>query len=127
MKKLLFPATALAVLSLAACDNKPTVVSTTAPDPNAAELAKRGKVELPPMMTSEVTFRCKDQSLAYVTFFQGDKQAVVKDKQDGPATVLKAENAGDPLTAEGGWKLTGDETKGISLTLPSKPAIACHV
>jgi uncharacterized lipoprotein YbaY len=56
MKKLLLPAAALALVSLAACNNKPTEVSSTSPDPNAAELAKRKPVELPPMMTSEVTY-----------------------------------------------------------------------
>lgn len=123
MKKLLLPAAALALVSLAACDNKPTVVSTTAPDPNAAELAKRKPVELPPMMTSEVTFRCKDQSVSIVDFFQGDKQVLVKPEKEGSVTKLTAETAGGPYKAEG-YELKGDKT-GITLTQPGKPAQAC--
>ena len=41
-------------------------------------------------------------------------------------TVLKAPAKGDPYTAEGGWTLTGDETK-IMLTQPGKKALSCHV
>jgi hypothetical protein len=123
MKKLLIPAAALALVSLAACDNKPTVVSTTAPDPNAAELAKRKPVELPPMMTSEVTFRCKDQSVHIVDFFQGDKQVLIKPEKEGSVTKLTADKAGDAYKSDG-YELKGDKT-GITLTQPGKPAQAC--
>lgn len=123
MKKLFLPAAALALVSLAACDNKPTEVSSTSADPNAAELAKRKPVELPPMMTSEVTFRCKDQSVYIVDFFQGDKQVLIKPEKKGSLTKLPAEKAGDPYKADG-YELTGDKT-GITLTLPGKAAQAC--
>ncbi|WP_242150887.1 hypothetical protein [Sphingomonas sp. BAUL-RG-20F-R05-02] len=123
MKKLLLPAAALALVSLAACDNKPTVVSTTAPDPNAAELAKRGPVELPPMMTKEVTFRCKDQSVHIVDFFQGDKQVLIKPAKEGSVTTLTADKAGDPYKGSG-YEMTGGPD-GITLTEPNKPAQAC--
>ncbi|AOH84547.1 hypothetical protein AWL63_11780 [Sphingomonas panacis] len=123
MKKLLLPAAALALVSLAACNTKPTEVTSTSPDPNAAELAKRKPVELPPSMTSEVTFRCKDQSVFIVDFFQGDKQVLIKPEKAGSLTKLTAEKAGDPYKADG-YELTGDKT-GITLTLPGKPAQAC--
>jgi len=123
MKKLLLPAAALALVSLAACNTKPTEVTSTSPDPNAAELAKRKPVELPPSMTSEVTFRCKDQSVFIVDFFQGDKQVLIKPEKEGGLTKLTAEKAGDPYKADG-YELTGDKT-GITLTVPGKPAQAC--
>jgi hypothetical protein len=122
--KTLLPPAALLLFTLAACgDNKPIVVTSTAADPNAAELAKRKPVELPPMMTSEVTFRCKDQSLPVVSFFQGDKQVLVKADKAGSPTKLVAEKAGDPYRTEG-YELTGDKTA-ITLTAPGKPAQAC--
>ncbi|MDO7842034.1 hypothetical protein [Sphingomonas immobilis] len=124
MKTLLLPPAALLLVTLAACgESKPIVVSSTAADPNAAELAKRGKVELPPMMTKEVTFRCKDQSLAVVSFFQGDKQVLVKADKAGSPTKLVAEKAGDPYKADG-YELTGS-TGGITLASPGKPSQAC--
>ena len=69
--------------------------------------------------------RCKDNSLAYVTFFQGGKQAVVRLKEGGPATTLKAAAEGEPLVADGGWSMTGTE-KSIELTQPGKPGQTCH-
>ena len=117
-----------ALLPLAACNNQPKAdeAANAAAAANEAAAANAVVAEMPPPIKADKTFRCKDNSLVYVTFFEGDRQAVVKDKQDGPATVLKAEKTGDPLTAEGGWKMTGDE-KGVTLTRPDKGAISCHV
>lgn len=117
-----------AVALLAAC-NQPSPrekQEAQAANEAAAANAAAAAAPLPPVVRSEKTFRCKDNSLAYVTFFEGDTQAVVKDKQDGPATVLTAPTAGDPLTAAGGWSMTGKES-GVTLTRPGKGAVACHV
>lgn len=125
MKHLLPLAAAAAALSLAACQNEPEVVDTRAPDPLASELANAPAVELPPAMKGSVSFRCKDNSLVYVDFFQGDKLANIRTKKDGPPTALKAENAGDPLTAEG-YSLKGD-MENITVTVPGKGEQSCHV
>ena len=87
-----------ALLALAACNSKPATpeVLDSNPDPMANTLANAAPVELPPAIKSEKTLRCKDNSLLYVTFFQGDKQAVVRTKKDGPATTLKSDVAGAP-------------------------------
>ena len=129
MKTLSLALAAVALLPLAACNNHKAAdaAANQAVVANETAAANVAAAEMPPAIRADKTFRCKDNSLAYVTFFQGDKQAVVKDKQDGPTTVLKADKAGDPLIADGGWKLTGNETKGITLTHPGKDAISCHV
>lgn len=126
MKSHLFLPAAAVLFTLSACNSqpsKPEVVDTN-PDPMAAELANKGAVELPPAIKADKTFRCKDNSLVYVTFFQGDKQAIVKTKKDGAPTTLKAEKAGDPLVADGGWKLTGD-TSHITLSVAGKGEQTC--
>lgn len=114
------------LIALAGCNSQPKApqVIDTNPDPMANELAHRAPVALPPAIKADKTFRCKDNSLVYVTFFQGDKQANVRLTQDGPATMLKADKAGDPMTAAGGWKVTGDETR-VSVTAPGKPELSC--
>lgn len=125
MIKRLIPALAVALLALSACNNdKPETVTLTAPDPAAAEIANRAPIELPPAMKAEATMRCKDNSLVYVTFFEGDKMAVIKLAKDGPATTLKADKAGDPLVAEG-YSLTGNPST-ITLTAPGKGTLTCH-
>ncbi|RUN76755.1 hypothetical protein EJC47_08650 [Sphingomonas sp. TF3] len=124
MTKRILPAAAL-FLMLSACENKPTEVSTVAPDPMAAVLANKAPVELPPAIKKEVTFRCKDNSLVYVTFFQGDKQALVKATEKGTPTKLTAEKPGDPLKADG-YEMTGNE-KAVTLTQPGKPKQLCDI
>ncbi|MBI0476540.1 hypothetical protein D9601_14415 [Sphingomonas sp. MA1305] len=122
---LLLPAAAT-LLALAACNNKPAQpeVVDTNPDPMATQLANRAPVELPPAIKAEKTFRCKDNSLVYVTFFEGDKQALVRTEKAGSPTRLTADKGGDPLTATGGWKLTGNPSN-ITLTRPGKDSLTC--
>lgn len=121
----LIAAAAVALLSLAACENKPEEVTSTAPDPMASQLANAAPVELPPAIAESVTLRCGDNSLVYVDFFQGNKQVQLKTEKGGPATMLKAPEAGQPFEAAGGFKLTGTP-KNVSVTVPGKPAKTCH-
>jgi hypothetical protein len=121
----LIAAAAVALLSLAACENKPEEVSSTAPDPMASQLANAAPVELPPAISESVSLRCGDNSLVYLDFFQGNKQVQLKTEKTGPATMLKAPEAGQPFEAAGGYKLTGT-SKNVNVTLPGKPAKNCH-
>lgn len=121
----------VALLPLTACNSKSKSKADAAAAANEAAatnaaMANVAAVEMPPPIRADKSFRCKDNSLAFITFFQGDKQAVYKDKADGTAVLLKAETAGEPLTAEGGYILTGDE-KAVMLTRPGKEAVSCHV
>lgn len=117
---------AAALLALAACNSEPKApeVIDANPDPMASQLANAAPVELPPAIKADKSFRCKDNSLVYVTLFEGDKQAVVRTAKDGPATTLKAETAGEPRTAAGGWSLTGDADN-ITLAQPGKESQTC--
>ena len=121
----ILPIAAIALLALSACNNtqKAQEVTSVADDPNADAVRNAAPVELPPAITADVTMRCKDNSLVYVTFFDGDKQAVVKTTKDGASTVLTAAKKGDPLKAEG-YSLTGTP-KNITLTQPGKGTLTC--
>ena len=125
MKSLPLLTAAAALVFLAACNSqsKPEVVDSN-PDPMANQLANAAPVEMPPAIKAEKTMRCKDNSLVYVTFFEGDKTAVVRTSKDGSPNQLKAEKAGDPYTAEGGWKMTGGPET-VTLTQPGKAALSC--
>lgn len=115
-----------AATALAACNQQkePEVIDTN-PDPMANAIAAAPKVELPPAIKAEKTLRCKDNSLLYVTFYQGDKLAAVSTEQTGTRTRLTAPEAGQPLTAEGGWKMTGN-TENVEVTIPGKGSKSCH-
>jgi hypothetical protein len=122
--KTLFPLLAVALLAACNSSSEPEKLDPN-PDPMATELANRAPVELPPAIKAEKSLRCKDNSLVYVTFFEGDKQAVVRTEKGGAATMLKAPEKGQPLVAEGGWSMTGD-VDAITLTRPEKGEITCH-
>ncbi len=117
-------ALAAAPIILSACSNRQSeAVTSIEPDPMAREIAERPPVELPPMIKADVTMRCKDNSLVYVTFFTGDKLAAFTTVKDGIPTRLTAEEAGAPFLAEG-YSLTGTPTS-ITLTLPGKDTLVC--
>jgi hypothetical protein len=127
MKNALSLTAVATLLALAACNSKPAApeVLDSNPDPMANQLANAAPVELPPAIKSEQTMRCKDNSLVYVTFFQGGKQANIRTKEGGTPTTLKASTAGEPLVAEGGWSMTGSE-KSVELARPGKGTQTCH-
>lgn len=121
----LYATAAAALLSLAACEQKPEVVDTRTPDPNREAVNKAGPVELPPAIAASVTFRCQPgNALIYVDFFQGDKQVVLRTDKSGPRTTLKAPNAGEPYVADGGFKLTGT-AKAATVTTPDLGTKSC--
>ena len=117
---------AAALFALSACNQtQPEEVSGTAPDPMASELANAAPIELPPAIAASVTMRCKDNSLVYADFFQGDKMVQLKTAKDGPGTMLKAPAAGEPYVAEGGYKLTGN-AKTATVEVPNKGSRSCR-
>ena len=121
----LFPAVAVALLSLTACDNKPEVVDSRAPDPLEEQLKNAPKVELPPAIKASVSMRCQPgNALVFVEFFEGDKLVKLRTEQNGAPTDLKAAEAGQPFTAEGGYSLTGD-SKSATVEVPGKGKLTC--
>jgi hypothetical protein len=126
MKTPLLPATAVALLALTACQSKTnatTVKNSTSVENKTA--AEKPKFELPPAIKAEVSMRCHgDNTLAHVTFFEGDKQLTVSAPADATPVVLKAPEAGKPYVADGGWEVSGT-SKSIKLTAPGKPAQTC--
>jgi uncharacterized lipoprotein YajG len=114
-----------ALLTLAACDTKPTTIIAGPPDDMAAELNSAKPVELPPAMEASKSYRCKDNSVVYVDWFTGGKQATLRAKKDGTPTILKADEDGKPLVAEG-YEISGSSKAGtISVTQPDKGKQSC--
>ena len=122
MKTLTLAAAAAALLALGACKQE-TVISGDRDDMKD-ELAAAKKVELPPSVKSSKSYRCKDNSIVYIDLFEGDKMASIRDSKDGMPTMLKADEAGKPLIADGGFSVSGT---GATLTVerPGKGTQAC--
>jgi hypothetical protein len=114
-----------AILGLTACNSQPTTIVAGPPDDMADQLNSAKPVELPPAMEASKSYRCKDNSVVYVDWFSGGKQANVRAKKDGPPTVLKADEAGQPLVADG-YAVSGDsKAASIDVTQPGKPKQSC--
>lgn len=113
-----------ALLSLAACNGQatPTAEQNASDAANAVEAAKP-PVEMPPSVVATKTFRCDDNSVVSVEFYVGDKQANLHPTEKGPAVMLRADEAGKPLVAEG-YSLEGTQTK-ITLATPAKKSQSC--
>ena len=85
-------------------------------------------IELPPAIKTEGSYRCHgDNSLVKVTFFEAKKDgtmtvAVASPPEAPPVTLSGA--AGKPMTADGGWALSGND-KSFKLTQPGKPEQSC--
>lgn len=125
MNMRLLPAAAVALLALSACNQEPEVISERAPDPMASQLANAAPVELPPAIKATVSMRCQPgNALVFVEFFGGDKQVTVATEQNGPKTRLTAPEAGQPFTADGGWKLTGTPAS-ATVEVPGKGTLSC--
>lgn len=114
-----------ALFALSACNRPATEVTDPDADTTANRTAAAPPVELPPAIKAEKTLRCKDNSLVYVTFFEGDRQALVRTEPNGAPTTLRTETAGEPLVAEDGYRMTGT-TENVTLTLPGKAEQTCR-
>lgn len=117
-------AAAAALLALAACSSEPeTIVGGGPQDEMAEELANAAPVELPPSVKESKSYRCKDNTVVYVDFLSGDKSANLRTDKAAPPVLLKAEEAGKPMVAEG-YSLSGRGAS-ITLTLPGKGSQSC--
>ncbi|WP_326524618.1 hypothetical protein [Sphingomonas sp.] len=115
---------AIALLSVAACNNEPEVIDSRAPDPMAEQLKNAAPVELPPSVEKAVTFRCQPgNELVYVDFFQGRKLANLKTTPTGTPIRLTAPESGQPLTGEG-HTVEGTPTS-VKYTAPGGKVLTC--
>lgn len=120
IRTLLLPAVAL--LSLAGCNSEPETIVQGPTDPMAAEIANAAPVKLPPAVSASVPFRCKDNSVAFVDFFDGSFVNYRLKRGDAPVHLNKdAEGEG---FSGNGYKLTGTPAS-ITLTTPDGGTKTC--
>jgi hypothetical protein len=124
-----FLAASAAALALLGCQKpEPEVVQTNV-DPQAEALKTAPPVELPPAIKAAKTYRCKDNSLVYVSFMTDDVTATVRDKQEEPpVATLKAPAAGQAFVGQGetgkGYALSGSGDS-VSYTSPDSGTQSC--
>lgn len=115
----------VAAAALAGCNKQPTVVGPDDDPANQAPAAS-GPVELPPAIAASKTYRCKDNSIVSVDWLADGTTANLRGGEGEPAVQLKAAEAGQPLTADGGYSLTGTaDASSVTLARPGKGSQAC--
>ncbi len=125
MQTFLRAAPLAAALLLGACDNSPTTVVSGPADPMQGQLATAKPVELPPAMEASKSYRCDDNSVVSIDWMTGGKQANLHPRKDAPIVILKADDAGQPLLADG-YALDGTSKAGsVSLATPGKSKQSC--
>jgi ABC-type uncharacterized transport system auxiliary subunit len=120
--KYLAAAATAAFLALGACNNEPETLTINEYDPQAAALANAAPVQLPPAITDNRAYRCSDNSLVYVDFYNNNS-ATIRTSQDGEAVTLTGAG-GPPYTAEG-YSVSANATN-VRITAPGKNNLSCH-
>jgi len=96
---LLAAAASAALFALSACQQRaPEMVNTY--DPQARELQNAAPVQLPPAITDNRTYRCADNSLFYVEFYNNNT-AMIRTTRDGTPTQLTQTNGAGPYEGNG--------------------------
>lgn len=113
-----------AATALAGCSKQNhTIVAGSADDENSAANAT---VELPPSIIDTKIYRCADNKVVYVDWLSDNKSANIRIDQAGPPTHLTAPEAGQPMTAEGGYELSGSATESTAkIAVPGHPSQSC--
>jgi hypothetical protein len=113
-------------LALGACNSQPENIVVGPPDDMKDQLASAKAVTLPPAMLASKSYRCGDNSVAYVDWYADNMSAGIHKKKGDAPTIVKATEAGKEMTADGGYALTGsDKASSISITLPGKGKQSC--
>ena len=93
-------AASAALLALAGCNNDPVQINTVEADSNAPRNALPPEA-LPPAITASKIYRCADNSLFYVDFYNNNSAALHRGSHDAAPTMLTGTSANGPFTAAG--------------------------
>jgi hypothetical protein len=125
MKHTILGIAPLAALLLASCNTEPTTVTAQDNDPQAAEVAAAPPVKLPPAMLASKSYRCKDNQLVYIDWFNDSMTANIRTEKGGTPTALSAPAAGQPYVG-GGYTVSGTaDAKVATVTKPGGSAQSC--
>lgn len=127
MTRTSFLITLAAAAALAGCNNSDHTIVAGGPEPdNDANVAAAGPVVLPPSIVSSKTYRCADNRLVYVNWLSDNKSATIRTDKAGAPTQVTAAEAGKPMTAPGGYELTGTGSAGtVKIATPGHSAQSC--
>ena len=114
----------VAAAALAGCDNSDHTI-VAGPPGDDANTAANADVTLPPSITASKVYRCADNDVVYVDWLS-DGSANVRTEKNGSPTHLTAAEAGKPLTAEGGYSVSGKaDASSVRIAVPGQSEESC--
>lgn len=115
----------VAAAALAGCHKENHTIVAGGPDDNTSNASTPANVELPPAIVATKTYRCADNSVVSVDYLQDGKSANVHPK-NGPMMMVHADEAGKPMTAEGGYSVEGSpEGATAKIGVPGHSSQSC--
>jgi hypothetical protein len=111
-------AASAALLALAGCNNQPETINTVDADPHGPANALPPEA-LPPSIVASKTYRCADNSLIYVDFYNNNTAMLFRGNRDATPVQLTATDGAPPFTGSGN-SVSGN---GDHVTINGK---ACH-
>lgn len=116
--------TLAAAAALAGC-HKHTIVS--GPPGYDDNTAANTNVQLPPSITATKLYRCADNSVVTIDYLSDGKSANVRAGKETTSTPVSAPEAGQPMTAAGGYSVEGSATSSSAkIAVPGHPAQTCN-
>jgi uncharacterized lipoprotein YajG len=123
-----FLLTLAAAAALAGCnkENHTIIAGPHASDNDSTNVAANGPIALPPSIIATKIYRCADNAIVTVDYLSDNKTANVHAEKGAPIVQVAAAEAGQPMTAAGGYSVEGSATSQTAkIAVPGHPAQSC--
>jgi hypothetical protein len=115
-----------AAAALAGCNKENHTIVTGGPDEGDNSSATNAPVTLPPSVASSKIYRCADNKVVYVDWLSDKKSANVRTEQGGMPTQVTAPEAGKPMSAAGGYEISGASgASNVKIAIPGHASQSC--
>lgn len=117
----------VAAAALAGCNEDHTIVTGGPQEGNDAnQAAAEANLTLPPSISASKIYRCADNDVVYVDWLSDGKSANIRAEKDSPPTQVTAAEAGKPMTAAGGYSLSGTpDAASVRIAVPGQSEESC--
>jgi hypothetical protein len=120
--------TLAAAAALAGC-NKESHTIVAGPDTgenDTTNVAANGPIALPPSIIATKIYRCADNNVVTVDYLSDNKSANVHAEKGAPVVQVAAAEAGQPMTAPGGFQVEGSPNSSTAkIAVPGHPSQSC--
>jgi len=118
--------TLAAAAALAGCNKQDHTIVAGGPDGGDTNVTANAPIQLPPTIAASKIYRCADNAVVYVDWLSDNKTANVRTEKGGSPTQVTAAEAGQPMSAPGGYSVEGTAAaSSAKIGVPGHPAQSC--